>query len=42
MKGDIIVLEEHHIAAAKEIVPDVLEKVSYQPLKRVGFLVRPA
>jgi len=27
MKGDIIVLEEHHIAAAKQIVPVILGKV---------------
>ena len=27
MKGDIIVLEAHHIAAAKEIVPEILEKI---------------
>jgi len=27
MKGDIIVLEEHHIAAAKQIVPVILDKV---------------
>ncbi len=27
MKGDIIVLEEHHIAAAAVIVPDILESV---------------
>lgn len=27
MKGDIIVLEEHHIAAAKKIVPEIVEKV---------------
>ena len=27
MKGDIIVLEEHHIAAARKIVPEILEKV---------------
>ncbi len=27
MKGDIIVLEEHHIAAATAIVPDILEAV---------------
>ncbi len=27
MKGDIIVLEEHHIAAAQQIVPEILEKI---------------
>ncbi len=27
MKGDIIVLEKHHIDAAKEIVPEILEKI---------------
>jgi len=27
MKGDIIVLEEHHIAAAKKIVPEIIEKI---------------
>ncbi len=27
MKGDIIVLEEHHIAAARKIVPEMLEKI---------------
>ena len=27
MKGDIIVLEEHHIAAAKKIVPEISEKI---------------
>lgn len=27
MKGDIIVLEEHHIAAANEIVPEILAKI---------------
>ena len=27
MKGDIIVLEEHHIAAAKEIVPEIVGKI---------------
>ena len=27
MKGDIIVLEEHHIAAAKKIVPEILAAV---------------
>jgi len=27
MKGDIIVLEEHHIAAAKKIVPGILDAV---------------
>ncbi len=27
MKGDIIVLEEHHIAAAQQIVPEILGKI---------------
>ena len=27
MKGDIIIVEEHHIAAAKEIVPEILGKI---------------
>lgn len=27
MKGDVIVLEEHHRQAAKEIVPEILEKI---------------
>ena len=35
MKGDIIVLEEHHIAAAKEIVPEVLEKIRVKDTRYV-------
>ena len=31
MKGDIIVLEQHHIAAATAIVPDILEAVRAKP-----------
>ncbi|MBT3313753.1 MAG: hypothetical protein HN390_03980 [Anaerolineae bacterium] len=27
MKGDIIILEEHHIKVAQEIVPEILEKI---------------
>ena len=27
MKGDIIVLEEHHKSAAREIVPEIIEKI---------------
>ena len=35
MKGDIIVLEEHHIAAAKEIVPEILEKIQAKDTRYV-------
>jgi len=30
MKGDVIVLEEHHIKAARKIVPEIIEKIKYK------------
>lgn len=33
MKGDIIVLEAHHIAAAKQIVPEIVDAVREKPTR---------
>ncbi len=33
MKGDIIVLEAHHIAAAKQIVPQILDAIKTKPTR---------
>ena len=35
MKGDIIVLEKHHIKAAQKIVPEILEKIRAKPARYI-------
>ena len=35
MKGDIIVLEEHHVRAARSIVPSILDAINAQPERYV-------
>ena len=35
MKGDIIVLEKHHIKAAQKIVPEILEEIRAKPARYI-------